>query len=97
LKCFLSFVLGKCSVNRPCASKLAGEDKLSKGIWIDQQWYSTCTLLEQYFWIFSGCRPKFYHELLNLFINLMSVNSRLCMVWSCMSVYGWRYAQLCHF
>ena len=41
-KCFSCFVLGKCSVNRSHASKPAEENKLSKGIWMDQQWYSTC-------------------------------------------------------
>ena len=29
-------------MNRPHASKPAEENKLSKGIWMDQQWYSAC-------------------------------------------------------
>jgi len=39
---FFMFVLSKYSVNCPYASKPVEENKLSKKIWMDQQWHSAC-------------------------------------------------------
>jgi len=41
---FSCFVLGKCSGNRPHASKPVEQSKLSKEIWMDQQWCNICIL-----------------------------------------------------
>ena len=66
---FSYFILGKYSVNLPHASKPAEENKLSKGIWIDQQWHSTCK--------FQSCILKFSVDggVAYMCINLMPVNS----------------------